>query len=64
LNAAAGRTFRLTDRYSLDVRVDSTNALNHVSFTAWNTIINAAQFGFPAGANAMRALQSTLRVRF
>jgi hypothetical protein len=64
LNAALGRTFRLTDRYSLDLRVDSINALNHVNFTAWNTVINSAQFGFPAGANAMRTLQTSLRVRF
>jgi hypothetical protein len=64
LNASLGRTFRLSDRYSLDLRVDSVNALNHVNFTAWNTVINSAQFGFPAGANAMRTLDTSLRVRF
>lgn len=64
LNASLGRTFRLTDRFNLDVRVDSTNALNHVSFTSWNTTINSPQFGFPAAANAMRSLQTSLRVRF
>ncbi|HZU24540.1 MAG TPA: carboxypeptidase regulatory-like domain-containing protein [Bryobacteraceae bacterium] len=64
LNASLGRTFRLSDRLNLDLRVDSTNALNHVSFTAWNTVINNAQFGLPVAANAMRSLQTTLRVRF
>jgi hypothetical protein len=64
LNASLGRTFRLTDRLSLDARVDSINALNHVNFTAWATIINGAQFGLPAAANAMRSLQSSLRLRF
>ncbi|HEX4749551.1 MAG TPA: carboxypeptidase regulatory-like domain-containing protein [Bryobacteraceae bacterium] len=64
LNASLGRTFRLTDRFNLDLRVDSTNALNHVNFTSWNTIINGAQFGLPAAANAMRNLQTSLRLRF
>jgi hypothetical protein len=64
LNASMGRTFRLSDRFNLDVRVDSTNALNHVSFTSWNTVVNNAQFGLPAAANPMRALQASLRVRF
>lgn len=64
LNAALGRTFRLRDRFNLDLRVDSTNMLNHVTFTTWNTTITSAQFGLPAAANAMRSLQTTLRLRF
>lgn len=64
LNASLGRTFRLTDRFNLDLRVDSTNFLNHVTFTSWVTTINNAQFGLPAAANAMRALQTSVRVRF
>jgi hypothetical protein len=64
LNAALGRTFRLSDRFSLDARIDSTNALNHVNFTAWNTIVNGVQFGLPMAANAMRSLETSLRMRF
>jgi len=64
LNASLGRTFRLTDRYSLDLRLDSTNALNHVNYNAWNTTVNSAQFGLPASANGMRTIQTSLRVRF
>jgi hypothetical protein len=64
LNASMERTFRVSDRLNLDLRFDSTNALNHVNFTAWNTTINNAQFGLPAAANAMRAMQVTLRLRF
>ena len=64
LNASVGRTFRLTDRLNLDLRIDSANALNHVSYTAWITTINSAQFGLPVAANAMRTLQTTLRLRF
>jgi hypothetical protein len=64
LNASLGRTFRVSDRFNLDLRVDSTNALNHVAFTAWNTVVNSATFGLPAAANAMRSMQTTLRLRF
>ncbi|HEU5452290.1 MAG TPA: TonB-dependent receptor [Terriglobales bacterium] len=64
LNAALSRTFRLKDRYSLDFRLESVNALNHPTYTAWNTVINSAQFGLPVAANAMRSLQTSLRARF
>jgi hypothetical protein len=75
-NASLARTFRLKDRYNLDLRVDSTNLLNHVVFTSWNTTLNPASnpalnpalnsplFGLPAAANAMRSLQTTMRLRF
>jgi trimeric autotransporter adhesin len=64
ISASLGRTFRLSDRLNLDTRLDATNALNHVNFTAWNTTINNAQFGLPIAANAMRSVQITARVRF
>ncbi len=64
LDASLGRTFRLKDRFNLDLRIDSTNTLNHVTFTNWVTTVNSAQFGLPAAANAMRSLQTTLRLRF
>ncbi|HEX7362620.1 MAG TPA: carboxypeptidase regulatory-like domain-containing protein [Bryobacteraceae bacterium] len=64
LNASAGRTFRVGDHLHLDLRVDATNALNHVTYTAWNTTINNAQFGLPVSADAMRSIRTTLRLRF
>jgi hypothetical protein len=64
LGASLARTFRMSDRLNLDVRIDATNAFNHVTYTTWNTIINSVQFGLPAAANAMRTVQTTLRLRF
>ncbi len=64
LNASAGRTFRLHGRYNLDLRVDSTNLLNHVTYTTWNSTVTSPQFGLPIAANAMRSMQTTLRLRF
>jgi hypothetical protein len=76
LNASLARTFRIAKKYNLDARVDATNLLNHVVFTAWNTTLNPATsavstpalssplFGLPAAANPMRSLQATVRWRF
>ena len=78
-NASLGRTFRVEKRYNLDVRVDSTNLLNHVVYSSWNTTLNPVAnpgpnsvfttalnplFGEPVAANAMRSLQFTARLRF
>lgn len=65
LNASLARTFRVSDRLSLDLRVDSTNALNHVTFGSWIAVVNSPQFGAPpATANPMRSMLTTLRLRF
>ena len=63
LDASMVRTFRV-ERFYLDFGVTATNVLNHVTFTGWNTTVNAAQFGLPVAANAMRSMQTTLRLRF
>jgi len=64
LNASMGRTFQVNDRFSLDLRVDATNALNHVTFASWNTTATSGLFGLPVSPNAMRSVQTTLRLRF
>ncbi len=64
LNTSLARTFRLRDRLNMDLRIDSTNTLNHVTYPNWNTILNNAQFGLPNTANAMRNVQANVRVRF
>ena len=64
LNASVTRTFRLNERVSMDLRVDSTNVLNHVTYPGWNTTVHSSQFGLPSRANGMRTLQPSLRIRF
>jgi hypothetical protein len=64
LGASLGRTFRSTERVSLDFRIDASNALNYVTFPSWNTIAGHAQFGLPMSANPMRTVQAVLRTRF
>jgi hypothetical protein len=64
LAASLARTFRVDERRSLDLRFDAANALNHVTFPSWVTTVGSSQFGLPLAANAMRTIQTTLRVRF
>jgi len=64
LNASVVRTLRIGERTNMDLRVDATNVLNHVTFPDWNTTVGSSQFGLPTRPNAMRTLQPSVRVRF
>jgi hypothetical protein len=64
LTASLGRSFPWRDRYNIDLRVDATNVLNHVTFKSWNTTVTSAQFGLPRNVDEMRRIQTTLRLRF
>ena len=64
LDASLGRAFPFRDHGSIDLRFDSSTALNHVIFPIWNTTVASAQFGLPNPANAMRTVRANLRVRF
>jgi hypothetical protein len=64
LNAGVTRTFSISNRISLDWRIDAANVLNRVTYAGVNTIFGSPQFGLPNRANTMRKLQTTLRLRF
>jgi hypothetical protein len=64
MGASMGRTFRLGERRSADLRFDATNILNHVNYTQYNTSVTTAQFGLLQNPNSMRVFQATLRFRF
>ena len=64
LNAGITRTFVLSNRWSMDWRIDAANILNRVTYSSLNTIVGSPQFGLPNRANAMRKLLTSLRVRF
>jgi hypothetical protein len=64
MNASLSRTFRVSDRLSLDFRVDASNALNHPVFPSWVTLVTSSQFGLANPANPMRTVQTTARLRF
>jgi hypothetical protein len=64
MNAALARTLRLHGNYTLDLRLEADNVLNHATFTGWNTITNSTTFGLPASVNSMRNVQLSGRFRF
>jgi trimeric autotransporter adhesin len=64
LNGSLGRTFRVTERKSIDLRFDATNALNHVTFGRFNTTIGSNTLGLLSNPSNMRSMTATLRFRF
>jgi len=64
MNMTMLRTFRMTDRMSLDVQATASNLLNHVTYPSWNTTLGSLQFGLPTTANAMRSMSTNVRLRF
>jgi hypothetical protein len=64
MSASMARAFRLSDRLTLNLRVDATNPLNHVVVTQLNTTVTNPLFGLPAAVNGMRSVTTSLRVTF
>lgn len=64
LDSSLGRVFKLREPLTFDLRVDSTNLLNHVVYTGWVPITNSSTFGLPAAARDMRSFQLSGRFRF
>ncbi|HWQ56288.1 MAG TPA: hypothetical protein VN442_21555, partial [Bryobacteraceae bacterium] len=63
-NLSISRSFRIDDRRRMELRVESRNFTNHVSYTGVGTVVNASDYGLATGAAAMRSLTANLRVRF
>jgi hypothetical protein len=64
MSGSAGRTFRIGERHSADLRFEASNLLNHVNFTQYNTTFGASQFGLLQSPSGMRVISATLRLRF
>ena len=64
LDSSFARVFKLREPLSLDVRLDSTNVLNHPVYSGWNTITNSTTFGLPVAPRSMRSFELSGRLRF
>jgi hypothetical protein len=64
LNASASRVFRFGERHSADLQLQSTNALNTVTITGWNTQVGTQTYGQATAVNGMRTVTASLRFRF
>ena len=59
-----GRSFTISERRRLELRVNSDNATNHVNYTAFGTVVNALNYGIPTSVSSMRTITLTARFRF
>ena len=64
MTAGLARSFEWGERRTIDWRIDATNVLNRVTYSAVNAIVGSPQFGLPTRADPMRKIQTTLRLRF
>jgi hypothetical protein len=64
LRGSISRVFRIGERRSADLQFAATNALNHVTFSGFNTTIGSNSLGLLTGPSAMRSITATLRFRF
>jgi hypothetical protein len=64
MNASFGRGFRIDERRRLDLRMESNNFLNRVSFTRMGATVNASNYGLATNAAGMRTVTLNLRLRF
>ncbi len=67
LNSAFGRYFTIGgegSRKRIELRLETTNTLNHVNITNVNTVFGSALYGLPTTAGAMRTADINIRFRF
>jgi hypothetical protein len=64
LTANAARTFRFSNRLSINWSINATNVLNNVTYSGMNTTVGSPQFGLPISVNAMRRISSRVGVSF
>ena len=67
LNTAFGRYFTIGgegSRKRIELRMETTNTLNHVNITNVNTVFGSALYGLPTAAGAMRTADINIRFRF
>ena len=44
--------------------MNSENLTNHVNYTSFGSVVNAANYGLPTGVSGMRTVTVTARLRF
>jgi hypothetical protein len=62
LDMSASKTFQISESKSVQIRVDSSNVLNHPTPTTPS--FSANTFGVSTGKNGERSLQGQVRVNF
>ena len=64
VDLALAKTFRLTERFGMTLRVEAFNAFNQVNLNAPISDLNSNNFGRATSAQAPRQYQAGMQVRF
>jgi len=64
LNMSLSKTFRMGEFRSMEIRFDSTNALNHPNWQGLETNLNSSTFGSVAGFGSPRQITFSARFRY
>jgi hypothetical protein len=65
LDASIQKTFRITERQSVEVRMEGVNVLNHPTFYVGDQDINSTTFGVIGSMfNSPRVMQFGLKYQF
>lgn len=64
LDAGLQREFHTVHGFAPSLRLQATNALNHVSYGGFDAFVGSSQFGLPLAASPMRRVIAMLRFAF
>ncbi len=64
MNMSFGRTIRIGERRSADLRIEGSNILNSVNVSRIGTTVNSSSYGLALDAANMRSITANLRFRF
>jgi hypothetical protein len=64
-NMSLNRAFRFKEsRRQLQLRLNASNALNHITITSIGTTVNSSTYGLPIGASSTRVVSLMMRFNF
>jgi hypothetical protein len=64
IDLAVSRQFRVVERFSLQVRAEAFNILNHPNFGSPNANVSSSSFGQITSASDPRILQGSIKLVF
>jgi hypothetical protein len=64
IDASLFKRFRITEKFSVQLRAEAFNLLNHTSWSSVSTSLGAGDFGQVNGAHEARVLQMSMKAEF
>ena len=64
VNAGASRSFRLSNRMTLNWSINAQNVFNRITYSGIDTTVGSDQFGRPTATNTMRRISTRMSMSF